>query len=265
MPGSRRGISIRASGRATRRIGGATRSGLRPRAGDGVERAAALDRVEPRRAARGRVGRRGARSLPADAARRCAQRGIEPMVTLHHFTDPLWFDERGAVLADPDAIVPRFRATRRGWWMRCGDLCDLWCTINEPNVYALSATCSACSRPGRRATFARRCACKRRWRAATRRPIERSTRVQPGARVGWAQNYNLFDPARPGSRLDRMMASFSIRRGTMCFRARCGRGARRRCSARSRGVCAGCAGRATIVGFNVYYRDLVRFDVTRSR
>src|SRR5215469_2692320 len=30
------------------------------------------------------------------------ERGIQPLVTLHHFTDPLWFAERGAFLT-PDA------------------------------------------------------------------------------------------------------------------------------------------------------------------
>ncbi len=36
------------------------------------------------------------------------QRGIEPMVTLHHFTHPAWLEEQRA-WEDTDVIVPRFQ------------------------------------------------------------------------------------------------------------------------------------------------------------
>ena len=36
-------------------------------------------------------------------------------------------------------------------------------------------------------------------------------RLQPHARVGWAQHYNLFDPARAWSPLDRMVAGIQDR------------------------------------------------------
>lgn len=60
--------------------------------------------------------------------------GIEPLVTLHHFTSPLWFAHRGGWL-HPDA--PHWFAR----FVRCAvgelaDLVTLWCTVNEPNVYA---------------------------------------------------------------------------------------------------------------------------------
>jgi len=60
--------------------------------------------------------------------------GIEPMVTLHHFTNPLWVAERGGWM-HPDS--PRwFAAFVEKVVTYLADLCDLWCTINEPNVYA---------------------------------------------------------------------------------------------------------------------------------
>ncbi len=56
--------------------------------------------------------------------------GIVPMVTLHHFTNPLWFEEQGAFLQeDSPEIFTRFveRVVRR-----LGTKVKLWCTINEP-------------------------------------------------------------------------------------------------------------------------------------
>ena len=61
------------------------------------------------------------------------KRGIEPMVTLHHFTNPIWFAESGG-WTNPQC-VKRFlrycefvtRALARG--------VHYWFTINEPTVY----------------------------------------------------------------------------------------------------------------------------------
>ncbi len=62
-------------------------------------------------------------------------RGLEPMVTLHHFTNPLWLEERGGWL-DPE--TPRsFARYARHVVDALGDQVRLWCTINEPVVYAV--------------------------------------------------------------------------------------------------------------------------------
>jgi len=61
---------------------------------------------------------------------------IEPMVTLHHFTDPLWFAERGSFLDDASPTVfGRFAGVVAD---ALGDSVRLWCTINEPTVYAVN-------------------------------------------------------------------------------------------------------------------------------
>jgi beta-glucosidase len=62
------------------------------------------------------------------------QRGIEPMVTLFHFTTPLWLARQGG-WRNP-AVVGHFRRFVRHTVAQVGDLVTLWCTINEPNVYA---------------------------------------------------------------------------------------------------------------------------------
>jgi beta-glucosidase len=61
-------------------------------------------------------------------------RGIEPMVTLFHFSSPLWLAAQGG-WRNP-AVVEHFRRFVGHTVEHLGDLARLWCTINEPNVYA---------------------------------------------------------------------------------------------------------------------------------
>jgi len=63
------------------------------------------------------------------------QRNIEPMVTLHHFSTPLWLARQGNWL-NP-AVVHHFRRFVRHTVAQLGDLVTLWCTINEPSIYAM--------------------------------------------------------------------------------------------------------------------------------
>ncbi len=62
------------------------------------------------------------------------RRGIKPLVTLHHFTNPLWVFRRGG-WKNSDT-VNYFSSYVRFVVTQLGDLCDFWVTINEPTVYA---------------------------------------------------------------------------------------------------------------------------------
>jgi beta-glucosidase len=57
---------------------------------------------------------------------------VEPVVTLHHFTSPLWVAERGT-WSNP-AIVPRFASYADRVAAALGDLVTWWVTVNEPGV-----------------------------------------------------------------------------------------------------------------------------------
>jgi len=65
------------------------------------------------------------------------EKGIRPLLTIHHFTNPMWFEEKGAFskrenlhfyLELVELVIRRF-----------GDLCSDYITINEPNVYATNS------------------------------------------------------------------------------------------------------------------------------
>lgn len=66
----------------------------------------------------------------------CIERDLEPVVTLHHFTEPRWFHDAGSWTA-PDA-VERFVL----YVERVSEILDgvTWvCTINEPNILTVQA------------------------------------------------------------------------------------------------------------------------------
>lgn len=62
--------------------------------------------------------------------------GLTPMVTLHHFTNPIWFARAGG-WKDPDS-VERF-ARYVGHILPVLDGVELVCTINEPNMVSVLA------------------------------------------------------------------------------------------------------------------------------
>lgn len=62
------------------------------------------------------------------------RRGISPMVTLHHFTDPTWFSERGGW--EKEENIPLFTRYCAKVFESLHEGSRLWCVINEPNAYS---------------------------------------------------------------------------------------------------------------------------------
>ncbi len=60
--------------------------------------------------------------------------GIEPLLTLHHFTNPMWFENKGGFLEKSNnaAFLEFVKKTVEA----LGDLVSEYITINEPNVFA---------------------------------------------------------------------------------------------------------------------------------
>ncbi len=67
----------------------------------------------------------------------CRERGLEPIVTLHHFTLPVWLAHRGGILADD--VPYAFARYVAACVAALGDVVTWWVTINEPNVLAVMA------------------------------------------------------------------------------------------------------------------------------
>lgn len=66
----------------------------------------------------------------------CHARHIEPMLTLYHFNEPLWFTERGGF--EKEENIPHFIFFCQSMFKRFNQQVKLWCTLNEPAVQAFS-------------------------------------------------------------------------------------------------------------------------------
>jgi len=60
--------------------------------------------------------------------------GIMPVITLHHFTHPKWFEELGAF--EKERNIEYFVRFAKRMFNEYSDRVKFWCTINEPGVYA---------------------------------------------------------------------------------------------------------------------------------
>ncbi len=184
------------------------------------------------------------------------ERDILPMVTLHHFTDPLWLGELGGW--ETESVIPVFEKFTRKVVETLKEYCSLWCTINEPNVYALEGYLRKNFPPGKsdlklgirvQANMAR----------AHARAYHTIHELQPEARVGYALHFRPQEPARAWSPLDRLMRNVKFQGINMAFP-----------SAISTGVLRSPLGKISVpeakgtqdyFGLNYYSVDTVAFDL----
>jgi beta-glucosidase len=131
-------------------------------------------------------------------------RGIEPMVTLHHFTNPIWLAEQGGW--ENEAVVGWFERFTRKVVSRLGDLTRLWCTINEPAVMIAQAYGLSRFPPGKSDfNAALRVAINvMRAHAAAYRTVHE---LVPGAQVGLAKHMMIWQPWRPWQPLDHLLTT----------------------------------------------------------
>jgi len=130
------------------------------------------------------------------------ERGLEPMVTLHHFTNPLWLSDSGEW--ENRQTVRYFERYVKRVVEALGDLVNLWCTINEPAIYAVQGYLRGGFPPGKHSfvTTFRVLGNLLRGHAAAYRTIHR---LQGHARVGLVKSVRGFEPANPASPLDRLV------------------------------------------------------------
>ena len=131
------------------------------------------------------------------------RRGMAPMVTLHHFTNPLWLEDRGG-WENPE-VVTRFQHYVRFTVNALRDLCDTWVTINEPLVYVAQGWVRGIWPPekvsplGVQRVF-------RHMLQAHGVAYQTIHTCAPGAQVGYAMPVRVFQPANPQRWLDRKAA-----------------------------------------------------------
>jgi beta-glucosidase len=74
--------------------------------------------------------------------------GIIPMATLHHFTNPIWFEKKGAF--EKMENVADFVRFAEVTYLALKDRVKWWCTINEPAVYVVGGYFQGNMPPGKK-------------------------------------------------------------------------------------------------------------------
>ena len=183
------------------------------------------------------------------------QRGIKPMVTLHHFTNPLWLEKAGGW--ERSEVVARFQHYVRYTVRALGDLCDLWVTINEPLVYLAQGWVRGIWAP-QKVDLLAGLRVYRHMLLAHAAAYQTIHACQPNATVGASMAVRLFWPADPNSRLDRLAAGFKRFLGEeIWFRGMAD--GRIRPPLGLGGYNHALHQSADFFGINYYTRDLVRF------
>ncbi len=193
-------------------------------------------------------------------ARGMVERGITPMVTLHHFTDPFWLYERCGW--EKEETVALFEKYVRKVVEALKEYVNLWTTINEPNIYSLSGYVSgdfpACNKG--LAVAVRVLANLLRGHAAAYHVIHQ---IQPEARVGYALHYRPMVPANSWSPLDRLMRNIQYSGVNLAFPTGISTGVIR--TPLGKISIPQARGTQDFLGLNYYSVDTVKFDLTKAK
>jgi len=189
----------------------------------------------------------------------CRELGMEPVVTLHHFTLPVWLADRGGVLAaEAPELFARFASA-------CaevlGEEVRWWITVNEPNVLAAVAYSQGRWPPhGRSPGLALRAGAgllRMHAAAATALHLIAGAHDRP-AMVSIAHHERPFLP-RPGSLAARLAAGVPGAIFNRWFLRSC-RAGRVLPPAGTGEVVPGLRGSLDYLGLNYYCDERVRFD-----
>ncbi len=188
-------------------------------------------------------------------------REIEPMVTLHHFTNPLWLVEKGDF--STDLVVDYFQRYTDKVVAELGDLIPKWVTFNEPLVYVLARYLQhAFPAPETRGWLEGRRAIGNMLRshAAAYHTIKES---YPNALVGVAKHFRAIIPRKDGNWLDAWWAGRVARLFNDSWMESMASGRLR--WPVGRGIIKDLAHTFDFVGINYYSRAHVRFPPRGNR
>lgn len=165
--------------------------------------------------------------------------GHIPMVTLFHWTMPLWFAERGGFAVASN--LKYFKRFVRKVAREYGKHCQLWLTVNEPEVFAFDSYLF-----GKHVPFEKNArkalTVYRNLFAAHKAAYVILKRYIPHVRVGVAKNVALNIPFRSDHPLDKLVAWVGNKLGNEFFIDRV-------------------KNHIDFIGLNYYFTHLVKFDI----
>ncbi len=195
-----------------------------------------------------------------DMLRGLHQRGLFPLVTLHHFTDPIWVMEMGGW--ENEAVPNLFAEYAAKVVEAAQSYVTTWCTINEPNVVAVLGHMMGKFPPGRndrKATFDVMENMARGHALAYHKIKE----IQPEARVGFAHAYSGLHPVRGWHLGDRIATNMYDQVWNEFF-PQMFKSGKARLMGRKVEI-PEAAGTQDYIGINYYSGNLVRFSLAAGK
>ncbi len=131
--------------------------------------------------------------------------GIIPMVTLHHFTHPMWFEDKGAF--EKEENIEDFVAFSEVVFEALKDRVNYWCTLNEPAVYVVAAYFDGNFPPGKKDPKLAAVVLKNMFKAHV--AVYNHLNTLPcncEVQIGIVKNMHQIDPMNSWNLLDRLLS-----------------------------------------------------------
>ena len=126
---------------------------------------------------------------------------ITPVITLHHFTNPIWFEELGGF--EKEENIEYFLSFCKKVFPLFSDKVKMWCTINEPEVYSIMGYFAGVFPPGKKSPQLAVEVQKNLLVAHTKVYHElKGLPDGPSCQIGLVKNIMQFDPYRRWHLLD---------------------------------------------------------------
>ena len=126
---------------------------------------------------------------------------ITPVVTLHHFTHPTWFQEMGAF--EKEENTDHFVGFSELVFNELRDLVPMWCTFNEPSVFVAQGYFNGIFPPGKKDPILAGTVLENMLNAHVRTYHQlKSIPGSDGNKIGLVKNIFQFDPYRRWHVLD---------------------------------------------------------------
>jgi beta-glucosidase len=188
------------------------------------------------------------------------QRGLTPMVTLHHFVNPLWATEPGHHIWETGEAAALFEQYARKVVAALGEYVNLWCTINEPNAYMIQSWVLGALPPGKK-DIGLALKVAENLLLAHAAAYYAIHEAQPQAMVGLPVHFDWIMPAHAGFALDEWAARTQFNMFSTLFGDALATGRLRRPLNRPVSV-ARARGTQDYVGIQYYTGTVVRFDLS---
>ncbi len=187
------------------------------------------------------------------------ERGIEPVVTLHHFSHPQWFEELGGF--EYAGCAELFARYTERVLDRLGPQCRIWVTINEPNIVAAMGYFTGEHPPARQADIRAVFKVTRNMARCHAEAYRIIHAARPDALVSFTNHFLFLRPERKSSLMDHLVVRIISGLLNDSFTRIVVDGKLPLFRRRLRRSLKGVAGTFDFLGINIYGRFNVKFSI----